>query len=400
MRVLILSTSIGTGHVRAAQAIEAAFKQHYADVFVRHEDSLSFANAAFRKVYQQTYVDLVANAPDLLGMAYDYADRDWDKLHYGMAFERLNIAKLARLLKDFKPDAIVCTHSLPADMVSWLLCRKEISCHHAIVITDFDLHAVWLCHHYSRYYVAIDETKEHLVELGFERSRIVTSGIPIDPIFARVKEQRSMRLKHKLAPDLPTIFVSAGGLGMGPVEQILDQLGKLRQPVSIVVACGANAPLLEKVRFASEKLSHAQNSRHVIHSIGFTSEMDEYMVASDLIIGKPGGLTSSEALAKGLVAVIIKPIPGQEERNADHLIEEGVAIRCNNLPVLAYKIEQLWQDDGRLETMRSNARKLGRPNSAADIALDICQLVEGQESVASHPQDHVCERDWRESFAL
>jgi processive 1,2-diacylglycerol beta-glucosyltransferase len=92
MRVLILSTSIGTGHVRAAQAIEAAFKSHIiADVLVRHEDSLSFANAAFRKVYQQTYVDLVANAPDLLGLAYDYADRDWDKLHYGMAFERLNI---------------------------------------------------------------------------------------------------------------------------------------------------------------------------------------------------------------------------------------------------------------------------------------------------------------------
>jgi processive 1,2-diacylglycerol beta-glucosyltransferase len=397
MRVLILSTSIGTGHVRAAQAIEAAFKSQYSDVLVRHEDSLSFANAAFRKVYQQTYIDLVANAPDLLGLAYEYADRDWDKLHYGMAFERLNIGKLAHVLKDFKPDAIVCTHSLPADMVSWLLCRKEILCHHAIVITDFDLHAVWLCHHYSRYYVAIDETKEHLVALGFERNRVVVSGIPIDPVFAQVKDQRQMRIKHNLAPELLTIFVSAGGLGMGPVEQILEQLQKLHEPANIVVACGANAALFAKVRSAA---SENQISQHFISAIGFTTEIDEYMVASDLIIGKPGGLTSSEALAKGLVSVIVRPIPGQEERNADHLVEEGVAIRCNNLPVLAYKIEELLHNQERLKTMRGKAVAFAQPNSAARIASDICHLIAAQQPAAVHPLDHVCERDWRDTFAL
>lgn len=397
MRVLILSTSIGTGHVRAAQAIEAAFKSQYSDVLVRHEDSLSFANAAFRKVYQQTYIDLVANAPDLLGLAYEYADRDWDKLHYGMAFERLNIGKLSRLLKEFKPDAIVCTHSLPADMVSWLLCRKEISCHHAVVITDFDLHAVWLCHHYSRYYVAIDETKEHLVELGFERGRVVASGIPIDPIFAQTKDQRQMRINHNLVPELLTVLVSAGGLGMGPIDQILQQLEKLHQPANIVVACGANSELLEKVRCAAEK--HA-DSQHLVRAVGFTTEMDEYMAASDLIIGKPGGLTSSEALAKGLVSVIVRPIPGQEERNADHLVEEGVAIRCNNLPVLAYKIEELLHNQERLRIMRSNAVRMARTHAAAAVANDICQVVAGSESVATHPQGHVCERFWRESFAL
>lgn len=397
MRVLILSTSIGTGHVRAAQAIEAAFKSQYSDVLVRHEDSLSFANAAFRKVYQQTYIDLVANAPDLLGLAYEYADRDWDKLHYGMAFERLNIGKLSHVLKEFKPDAIVCTHSLPADMVSWLLCRKEISCHHAVVVTDFDLHAVWLCHHYSRYYVALDETKEHLVALGFERSRVVVSGIPIDPVFAQVKDQRQMRIRHELVPELPTIFVSTGGLGMGPTEQILEQLKKLHEPANIVVACGANADLFAKM---SSVANENQSSQHLISAIGFTTEIDEYMVASDLIIGKPGGLTSSEALAKGLVSVIVRPIPGQEERNADHLVEEGVAIRCNNLPVLAYKIEELLHNQERLKIMRSNAVRMARTHAAAEVAADICQVVAGPESVATHPQGHVCERFWRESFAL
>ncbi len=124
------------------------------------------------------------------------------------------------------------------------------------------------------------------------------------------------------------------------------------------------------------------------------------MAASDLIIGKPGGLTSSEALAKGLVSVIVRPIPGQEERNADHLVEEGVAIRCNNLPVLAYKIEELLQNQERLKIMRSNAKRMGRAHSATDIAADVCQLVAGHESVVAHPQGHVCERLWRERFAV
>jgi processive 1,2-diacylglycerol beta-glucosyltransferase len=146
------------------------------------------------------------------------------------------------------------------------------------------------------------------------------------------------------------------------------------EPANIVVACGANAALFAKVRSAA---SENQISQHFISAIGFTTEMDEYMVASDLIIGKPGGLTSSEALAKGLVSVIVRPIPGQEERNADHLVEEGVAIRCNNLPVLAYKIEELLHNQERLKTMRGNAVAFAEPNSAARIALDICQLIAG-----------------------
>jgi processive 1,2-diacylglycerol beta-glucosyltransferase len=245
--------------------------------------------------------------------------------------------------------------------------------------------------------VAIDQTKEHIVELGFERSRVVVSGIPVDPIFAQAKDQRQMRIKHNLVPELPTIFVSAGGLGMGPVEQILEQLRKLHEPSNIVVACGANSELLDKVRCAVEKHDDGQ---HSIRAIGFTTEMDEYMVASDLIIGKPGGLTSSEALAKGLVSVIVRPIPGQEERNADHLVEEGVAIRCNNLPVLAYKIDALLNNTERLKTMRGNAIALARPNSAAHIAFDIRQLIEANQPAAVHPVDHVCERDWRDTFAL
>jgi len=391
MRVLIFSTSIGTGHVRAAQAIEKAFKAFVADVVVRHEDSLSFANAAFRKVYQQTYIDLVAHAPDLLGIAYDYADRSWEKLHYGMALERMNIQKLAKLVKDFRPDIVISTHSLPADMISWLLCRKEISCHHAVVITDFDLHSVWLCHHYSRYFVALDETREHMIKLGFESSRIIVSGIPIDQVFSVAKEKRQMRIKHKLDPDKVTILVSAGGLGMGPVDEILDQLVDLDSSHQLVIVCGANSDLYERIK---SRGGEVRLSGPVIFPLKYTAEMDEYMAASDLIIGKPGGLTSAEALARGLVFVIVKPIPGQEERNSDHLLEEGCAIRCNNLPTLSYKVQRLVEDKKQLASRSDRALLLARPLAARTIVDDLSSMFRAGENPAAHPPGHTCEHVW------
>ncbi len=111
--------------------------------------------------------------------------------------------------------------------------------------------------------------------------------------------------------------------------------------------------------------------------IGFTTEIDEYMAASELVVGKPGGLTSSEALARGLVFMVVNPIPGQEERNADHLLEEGAALRCNNLPVLAYKIDQLLDDPARLSAMQSAARRMARPRAAYDI---VNKLLESRQS--------------------
>lgn len=105
-----------------------------------------------------------------------------------MAFERLNIQKLIGMVEEFGPDVVISTHSLPADMISWLLCKKKISCKHVVVLTDFDVHPVWLCHHYSLYCVPLEETKEHLVALGVERQRVIVTGIPIDPVFAQTKD--------------------------------------------------------------------------------------------------------------------------------------------------------------------------------------------------------------------
>ena len=175
-----------------------------------------------------------------------------------------------------------------------------------------------------------------------------------------------MRAKHGLAPDRTTILVSAGGFGVGPVEALIHMLLELQHPAQLVVICGRSAALKRRLdELAAARPPHLSPALHVV---GYTTEMDEYMAAADLLVGKPGGLTSSEALARGLALVIVHPIPGQEERNADHLLEAGVAIRCNNLPVLAWKIDRLLADPARLAAMRANARRLARPHAARDIA--------------------------------
>ena len=207
--------------------------------------------------------------------------------------------------------------------------------------------------------------------LGVPPAAITVSGIPIDPVFAVPKDARAMRLKHGLAPDRTTILVSAGGFGVGPVEALIHTLLELQHPVQLVVICGRSEALKQRL----DELAAARPPELTpgLRVVGYTTDMDEYMAAADLIVGKPGGLTSSEALARGLALVIVHPIPGQEERNADHLLEAGAAIRCNNLPALAWKIDRLLDDPARLAAMRANARRLARPQAARDIAMTLAQ---------------------------
>ncbi len=370
--VLILSASAGAGHVRAAQAVEKAFLQLNAAREVRNIDTLEYTNKLFQKLYSKAYIELVNKAPDVLGWLYDQLDKPWKNERRRLAFDKLNTRPFVKMLKQYQPEIVVCTHFLPAEIISWLRAKKRLDTRQAIVITDFDVHAMWLCHYYEQYFVAMDETAVHLEQLGIPHDKITVSGIAIDPIFAECKDSRDMRRKYGLDPSLPTILLSAGGFGVGPVEQVLQSLVKMRTRTQVVAICGRNEDLKKRMHKFSANLGPDCNVR--IIPIGFTTEIDEFMSASDLMLGKPGGLTTSEAMAKGLPFVIINPIRGQEERNSDHLLEEGVAIRCNNLPVLACKIDNLLSDPVQLNNMRANAKRLGRPRSACEIVEKLLSL--------------------------
>lgn len=366
-KVLLLSASAGAGHVRAAEAVEKAFQQAKGAESreVQHVDVLNYTNKLFRHLYSKAYIDLVNKMPEVPGWFYDKLDKPWKNERRRLALDKLNTRPFVKLLREYHPDLIVCTHFLPAEIVSWLKAKERLASRQVIVVTDFDVHAMWLVHHYERYFVAIDEAREYLEVLGIPAAKITVSGIPIDPVFAVKKDKQEMRAKHGLAPDRTTILLSAGGFGVGSVDALVSALMPLQYRAQIVAICGRNEEL--KKRLTKLATRTKPNDTVLLKPFGYTKEMDELMTASDLVLGKPGGLTTSEALAKGLVFVIVNPIPGQEERNSDHLLEGGVAIRCNNLPTLSYKLDRLLGDPQRVESMKRNALRMGHPNAANEI---------------------------------
>jgi processive 1,2-diacylglycerol beta-glucosyltransferase len=372
-KVLILSASVGAGHLSAASALEKEFKLQNAAEEIKNIDVLNYTNPLFRRLYGKAYLDMVNTMPEVLGWMYDSFDKPWQNEKRRLALSKLNTQPFIKLLKKERPDIAVCTHFLPAEIISWLKAKEKLACPQAIVVTDFDAHALWLAHHYEQYFVALDETKVHLSKLGIPADKITVSGIPIDPVFTEKKDKIAMRRKFGLAEDKLTILVSAGGFGVGNIQRLLEALSELETPSQVIAICGRNEELKKKLlKLAVEKL----NSKTVnFKPIGFTKEMDEYMSASDLIVGKPGGLTTSEAMAKGLVFVIVNPIPGQEERNSDHLLEKGCAIKCNNLPVLAHKIDELVDDKKRFETMKLNVARFAKPNASHEIVRKLLTLA-------------------------
>lgn len=371
-KVLILSASAGAGHLRAAEAIERAFGQVGAGHQVQNFDTLQMTNPLFRRLYSRAYIEMVNRMPEVLGWLYDRIDKpDYDD-RFQLAFDKLNTGPFIKLLERFQPDITVCTHFLPAEIISWLIGEGRLSTRQAIVVTDFDVHSQWLCHNYAHYFVALDETRAHLDELGVPADRITISGIPVDPAFAVPKDKAAMRRKIGLKTEGAVILTSAGGFGVGRIDDMMTSLLRLKHHTQIVAICGRNEELKARLDTLAESLP--ADARVSLNVVGFTTEMDEYMAASDLVVGKPGGLTTSEALARGLVFVVVNPIPGQEERNADHLLEEGAAIRCNNLPVLAYKIDKLLDDPVRFAAMQANARRLGRPCAAFDIVTKVLEI--------------------------
>ena len=232
-RVLVLSASAGTGHLRAAEAIEKAIKTRGVATEVQHLDVLKYTNKVFRHLYSKAYLDLVNRAPEVLGWLYDYLDEHRKNDPIRLALDRLNATPFVRYLGRYQPDVAICTHFLPSGIISALKGENKFAMMNAVVVTDFDVHAMWLCRNLEQYFVALDETKVHLKALGIPDAMVTVSGIPIDPVFACAKDRKAMRKKHGLL-DRFTILVSAGGFGVGPVGRMMEALTRLEQPAQVV----------------------------------------------------------------------------------------------------------------------------------------------------------------------
>src|SRR5215469_11250893 len=232
-RVLILSASSGAGHVRAGQALEKAFLAQ-GDCEVAHVDSLHYVSKLFERIYDKAYIRMVNQAPDLMGLLYQQTDKPWSHSRERLAMDRLNTQPMIRMLKKVQPDLCVATHFLPAEILAWLIAKKKLAARHVIVVTDYDVHASWLCHTVDRYYLAIEEALEYLARIGVPREKLKVAGIPIDPLFEQNIGAAAAREKLGLAQTEPVLLLSAGGYGVGPVEQLVKDLLDVGKPWQVV----------------------------------------------------------------------------------------------------------------------------------------------------------------------
>jgi processive 1,2-diacylglycerol beta-glucosyltransferase len=365
-RFLVLSASVGAGHLRAAQAVELALRELYPDALVQNVDVLQLTNALFRRLYGQAYLDLVNRAPHVLGYFYDMLDRPTsgrskrDRLR--LAVEKLNLTRFQKLLTSEQWDVVVNTHFLPAEIIAHLKSAGRLHAPHMTATTDFETHRLWVnqpCDHYT---TATDEGAANLVHWGVPAGQITVTGIPIHPVFARPVERRECLRAQDLAEDRPVVLQAAGGFGVGPVAGIFQRLLELPMPLQIVVVAGRNAAAQQHLATLPVP------PRHRVKIMGFTDQMDQLLGAADVVVSKPGGLTTSEVLARGAVMAIVNPIPGQESRNSDFLLENGAAIKINSLNTLTHKLGALLADAPRLARLKAAARALGRPRAAYDVA--------------------------------
>jgi processive 1,2-diacylglycerol beta-glucosyltransferase len=370
MRILIATATAGGGHLAAASAIEEAWRKLRPHDAVEKLDLVTFFSPLHRKIHADGYEALVEHAPEIWGLLFSKTDDP--KVVARMSrlrrvFTPTSTLKLERHLKRTKPDVVICTHYSPIEVLDRM--ARDEKAHHPLivsVVTDFEAHALWMGKHVDLYCVAAPGTSARLLARGAEAKNIVATGIPISAKFTQPVDARDVRQRYGLRDDQPVILLLGGGFGWGPISETLAELDKISTRFQTVVVCGRNAELRREVA--------AQDRKHPTHVLGFVSNMNELMAVSDLVITKPGGLTTSEAMASNLPMVIVNPIPGQEAANSDFLLQAGAAIKVNRVEEMSHRIEQLLTSK-KLATMAKAAKAIGKPTAAANVCEEVLRRV-------------------------
>jgi processive 1,2-diacylglycerol beta-glucosyltransferase len=368
MRLLVLSVSAGAGHVRAADAIVKAAEAARPPIAATHIDLLSLVPKDFKKLYGEQYIKLVEKLPQLWSFLYSKTDRPSRDSLVGKlkrAAEKLNTRKLDAEIERFAPDVILCTHFLPAELLSRQRHPSKNKGKHFpplwVQVTDFDVHALWVHPHVDRYCVASEEVAFRLADRGVPREKISVTGIPVMPQFSAALERAVCARELGIEPDRFTVLMMAGGAGVGSLDEMAQRLLKLPDDLQIVALAGRNAELLKRLQTLAKQ--HPKK----LFPIGFTTTVERVMTAADLVVSKPGGLSVSECLAKQRPMLLVSPIPGQEERNADYLLEAGAAIKAVDAATLEFKLARLLADRPRLAAMSAAAKRIARPHAAAEV---------------------------------
>jgi processive 1,2-diacylglycerol beta-glucosyltransferase len=359
-RVLILSVSAGAGHVRAAQALCAAAAGMAVETM--HLDVMDFVPPRFRRIYTDLYISMVGKYPQAWGFLYrgmhraSAQDRS-EKLRRW--FERRQARTLLPQLRSLAPDAIVCTHFMPAELLSHY--RPAIGVPVYVQITDFDLHRLWVQPGVDGYFVGNEEIAFGLRAAGVAASKIHITGLPIMPAFAQPATRAAAAALLGLQAGAPTVLLMGGGAGLGNFESQAERLLAIDPALQVIALTGKNTALLQRLQ------PLAQRYPGRLLTQGATPDVERFMACADLVVTKSGGLTSAECLAMGLPMVITAPIPGQEERNADYLVELGAALKAADALGVEFRVRRLLAQPLLRQAMAARARAAGRPDAAAAV---------------------------------
>lgn len=368
-RILILTASVGSGHIKAAEAVAEELLRQAPELELETVDFMSRKTSLLHWLVKKLYLMMLAWVPNLYDLCYKFSGEESG----GGLARRLSahamLPALRKIIARHQPDLVLCTHPFPEGACSLL---KEDLAHRgeklplAVVMTDYSLHQIWLYPGVDAYFMATENMRSQLLNLGLEAPMSAASGIPVSAALMELPAKGELRRELGLE-EMPTVLLMGGGLGLGGLDDTLRQLETLPERLQLLVIAGRNEKLLAQAKALGEA------SHHHVRCWGYTEMAHRLMGASDLLITKPGALTISEAFVLGLPMLLHDPIPGPETENAVYATRRGAAVWLHPGELLAPAVEELLQ--GNLEAMGKCARACARPDAASLIAEKILSLL-------------------------
>ena len=362
-KILFISAPVGAGHIKAAQAVSSALCKEYPQTETKIANIFDFFNPYIGKAILKAYLKVLKVFPALYGMAYSWGNESYLALVGRKIISGYLATHMEKYITEYNPTAIVCTHATPAGLVAHLLQKKKLTIPVIAVVTDFVVHRLWIYPEIKNYVVANEAMGDFLTLYGIEQSSIAVMGIPVDEKFSLVPDTEHIVKELSLDPQCKTILIMGGGGGMLPMDEIVLCCEAIDTDLQIIAVAGHNTSIYNKLLTIKPKL------RQRVEVLGYVDNISELMAIADLIISKPGGVTTAETLCRGLPMIIYRPIPGQEEGNTHYLTNCQAALRADSLKEIQGMIKKLFIEEPKmLMTLQQNSLKLSQPQSANKIA--------------------------------
>jgi processive 1,2-diacylglycerol beta-glucosyltransferase len=333
-------------------------------------DSYRYAASLFSKVVSDGYIGMVRTIPQVYGFIYDRAERATVAGGFRVWAGEFTARNIHGLIERMRPSAVVCTHAFPCGVMAAYKREFDPTLPVMGIVTDFVVHPFWVYKNIDAYAVATPEIRAALIARGIDPAAIGVDGIPVDPRFgARPADRGALRERLGLPRDGAVVLVMGGGLGLGPVASTVRALARSAAAVMPVVIVGKNRALQRRVTEA------ARRDGTDVRVLGFVGDVPDWMHAADVLVTKPGGLTTSEALAAGTPLVLLRPLPGQEERNAKYLVSHGAALRATRAGELVRMVDAVLAGGDATRRLHAAAAELAHPDAAERIAARIAALA-------------------------